>query len=748
MRRPLPLTPLGTAKQRFCQAQNRAITPTPTMPLIPTTLQAVFQGTGPTLKYEFDESLLWQAWELTRSAAPYLDTVIDQQATLFLCTALLINLRQGSTRLPVAALPEKLLEAQASQDDIKHIESLLEQAFNADKTIRETAKLRNIAGLINEEKIKPIVFDPQTQTIYIERMRKNEERLAGFLRSMLGRARESANFSMVIQQQAQNKLREVVENSPDGRILSAEQQRAALHALINPLTVISGGPGTGKTSIVVTILRTLVRLGIDPTDIALAAPTGKAAYRMGESILKSLRSLFPNVSDTPSHGETNTHVANPTYNPIYDIALQQNCPAPMTLHRLLGYSPSKDRFTAHEGNPLKAKVIIVDEGSMIDLFMMDQLVRAIHKDAKLIILGDAEQLPSVEAGAVFRDLVAGAQFAVQLTHSYRMDAGRPEGKHILLVAQAANAGNWTALTSRESSSCLMRRPDVSALRWRGVEHLPKTSATMQKQLLDAWYDGKTANLDKFASLISHIYTVGPDNQFIEQDQIRLRQLFLHIESMRILTLTREMGSYSAEAVNDYLHQRHLSAMHPTLRGDVQFSPGEPVILTRNDYNLGLWNGDQGIILRVATPDDDLDLQGSLTNPSPATSANSPLSAQKSAQKSARQHKRHKFRVVFRQDDGFIAHSASALRDHLSLAYAMTVHKSQGSEFSSVLLVLPEEDLPMLTREIIYTAITRSKDSVVIYGTADILERGVSRRVMRFSGVATHESLQNIHNISA
>ncbi|HWQ07967.1 MAG TPA: AAA family ATPase, partial [Holophaga sp.] len=208
--------------------------------------------------------------------------------------------------------------------------------------------------------------------------------------------------------------------------LNPEQRQAVALGLGSPLALITGGPGTGKTSIVVALLRAALRLeaGLALDRILLAAPTGKAAQRMGEAIRKGLRRLAPGQG---------TVLEGP------DGELLRLGPEPQTLHRALGYHPGLNRFRFGEGNPLPYDLVIVDEGSMIGVELMEALARALAPGARLILLGDADQLPSVDPGAVFRELVAGCPEKVaRLLHSYRMDPSDPHGRHILVQALRIN----------------------------------------------------------------------------------------------------------------------------------------------------------------------------------------------------------------------------------------------------------------------------------------------------------------------
>ena len=169
--------------------------------------------------------------------------------------------------------------------------------------------------------------------------------------------------------------------------LTAEQKKAVREALASPLALVTGGPGTGKTTIVVSLLRALAWAGVPMTAVAIAAPTGKAAQRLQESLGGGLALAARDMADA---------------------ALVRIAPSPQTIHRLLGWSPTAGRFARHENDRLPHRTVIVDEASMVDLYLMDRLLRALAPDARLVLLGDADQLPSVEAGAVFRDLCADA----------------------------------------------------------------------------------------------------------------------------------------------------------------------------------------------------------------------------------------------------------------------------------------------------------------------------------------------------
>lgn len=451
--------------------------------------------------------------------------------------------------------------------------------------------------------------------------------------------------------------------------LGAEQAAAVSTAAAQALTLITGGPGTGKTSTIVALLRALFGAGVGATDVAVAAPTGRAAQRITEAL---------------------------------QAARLQGDAAPLsatTIHRLLGLRPARRPTLTHEapeyhaGWRLPHRFVIVDEASMIDLYMMTQLAAAVRDDARLILVGDADQLPSVQLGAVFRDLCAALPRQTRrLTTSYRMDPGDRAGAAILRVARGLQSDTVPELVFRRGAQ---------ELTWAGVEHL---GGAALPQLLARWSEdvvGGPAALDELASCA---FTPLADGRLPPEAPLGpLRAVLDRHARARLLCVTRSVDDQtSADALNALMHG-HFVRLRRTgaARGaaDAGLMPGEPVTILRNDYQRSLWNGDQGVV--VAQAPDAGDALG----------------------------------VAFSRGDEIVVHGLGELADNVALGYALTVHKAQGSEYDRVALVLPAGDGPLLTREILYTALTRARRAVVIVGDLALFEAGARRKLQRASGLA-------------
>ena len=491
----------------------------------------------------------------------------------------------------------------------------------------------------------------------------------------------------------------VAREVPDGLLVVPDrldqfQEHAVRCATKQSLTLVTGGPGNGKTSIVVAILRTLVS-GTNPLskdEILLAAPTARAAIRMKESIGNSLGRLSQEEL-LKLEGEKIRAIE------------------PKTLHLLLGFNPRTNSFFHNRDNPLPAQVVIVDEASMIGLEVMSALFAAVPPEAQLVILGDSDQLPSVDAGRAFRDLKeALPSCTCVLEHNWRMDAEDPGGSQILLAAGAINQGTpaafWTPKTPYLSIPFRERFETTQGL---GVEVLAPTVENL-KGFCNEWAadqywvlrseDGTKAGVLGDLVFKPLIHT-GDKNPFHPDDLGRVRRALLHFDRTRILCPVH-LGAdlRSVKSLNEFFHHKAVATaiQQGGLKIESALIAGEPVMVKHNNYLRKIYNGDQGIIMMV---------------------------------EKGGQTQRH---VFFPVEDGFRNFPLATIREELELCYAMTVHKTQGSEYQQIALILPERPGPLLTREILYTALTRAKKAATIIGTQPVIDACMQKAVVRWSGL--------------
>ena len=472
------------------------------------------------------------------------------------------------------------------------------------------------------------------------------------------------------------------------------------------LGILTGGPGTGKTTMVLAALRTLLRSGYEPDDIALAAPTGKAAKRMRESIEEQLWDHL-----APLEG--------------IDARLRANLPESKTLHRLLRYSPRRGTFRRGPDDPIPAKIVVVDEASMLDLSLMDALLGALADDARLLLVGDADQLPAVGAGAAFRDLSQDAPDTEDaapgddalVPGSARLVQNFRSNEHIQYVAGRFNRGKIDISAELESGEHIRAlEGDEFA---RVADQLvglvePREDEFGTAEFLEAWWrafanignylpreqDSKTAT-HRRRDLLTH------DEQgrgFDESSTRLLDSIFDQYESARLLAVTRSTVAMANRSMHRNFRATYASASTHT------YLAGEPVMVTRNDYAHHLFNGDQGVVLYTMTAD-----EASRTRSSDGNFA--------------------KKRVVFRTSTGYRAVRIGQIWSRLEHAYALTVHKSQGSEFGTVGLVLANDPKsPLNTRELVYTGLTRAKHRAIVFGDQNTLQAAAGRQLRRYSGI--------------
>ncbi len=458
---------------------------------------------------------------------------------------------------------------------------------------------------------------------------------------------------------------------PDAYCLNWQKVSVAV-AATRHFSVISGGPGTGKTTTVTKLLALLIEQGLlvdRELDIKLVAPTGKAAARLTESIAdaKGKLALVPKVADL--------------------IPEQAG-----TIHRLLGVVPNRQVFRHNPDNLLHLDVLVIDEASMVDLTLMAKLLAALPADARLILLGDKDQLSSVEAGSVLADICAYA------------DSGYSEDQ-ITWLQRSTNFDlskfSSTGVSPISDSLCLLRKSyrfDASS----GIGCLAKAvNAGNIKEFNQIWSAGfedirlQHLSDESYAQLISLAVT-GYRSYLTElvtsPSDVQAREILKQFNCFQLLTAIRE-GDFGVAGLNQRI-ETALQSKRLIHKAQSDWYPGRPIMITNNDHGLGLYNGDIGICLVAETG----------------------------------------IRVYFEMADGTVkSFLPSRLPPHQTV-YAMTVHKSQGSEFAHTVMVLPDKYVPVLTRELVYTGITRAKKQLDIFANVPVLKKAIKTKTIRVSGL--------------
>ncbi len=499
----------------------------------------------------------------------------------------------------------------------------------------------------------------------------------------------------------------------DGAVCEADpwQQAATALCALNRGTVITGGPGTGKTTVVAQVLRMLLRLDeslVPEEDIVVCAPTGRAAARLAESIGTLLPRTAPAEQEVAAREEALRHLVG------------------RTVHSVLGYNALRGDFGRNAREPIDAALVVVDEVSMLDIAVFARLLEALRPETRLVLLGDRHQLPSVEAGAVLGSLAEGfgpgdgglsvqtaerlasvvpglsaEQAAGSTPHPLRdrivlLNRSHRSVSGIMDIAAAVNepvadstgrfAWEVTARLFAEQASSATpvqsHSPGVSVLDGAAGDQV--FAPWVHEQLGRAYADAVLSFADTVPGPLHRVSLAAS-----AELQARGAALLAHLDRSVMLCVVRR-GPHGIETANAHAARVLQPMCEPG--SHAEHYHGEPVLVTRNTPRAGLWNGDRGVLLRLDN----------------------------------REY------LLVRRPGGCELVPAEDVPAFES-SCAMTVHKSQGSEFGEVLLVLPQNDHPLLTREIVYTALTRARRRAVIAGSAEAFDTAVGRRCVRRSG---------------
>ncbi|MCW5212097.1 exodeoxyribonuclease V subunit alpha [Desulfobulbus sp. TB] len=552
---------------------------------------------------------------------------------------------------------------------------------------REELLATSVVGNPGED--SPLILDKKNH-LYLYRFLCYEEFIAKTLRH---RAATQLTCDHQLAAQLLRQLFPSTEQGEGGRINF--QQIAAALALLKPLLIISGGPGTGKTHTVARILAVIQALHAQQQQgqrkkilkVALAAPTGKAAARLEESLRQAKLSLSEEFCrNIPEQAQT--------------------------LHRLLGSRPGAATFRFNRENPIYLDLLILDEASMIDVEMMVSILEALPEKTRIILLGDRNQLASVEAGSLFADLCGHdePQWSSQLCTQLEQLCNSPGvlSSSSAQVAYATGQATEQAGVSPLADSLVVLR---TSYRFQNNSGIGALASAVKKCSVEQVQQVITAH---FTDVEAVQYTGKKRKQWLEEQIIQgfqpmltastPEQAFAAMEGFRLLCALRK-GPDGVQGINTLVTQVLRQAGLITLQ-NTEWYHGRPIIILRNQYEMQLFNGDTGILWQ--------DEKGLL-------------------------------RAWFRRSDNSLTSMSCARLPEHETAYAITIHKAQGSEFEQVLLVLPEEESQILTQELLYTGITRAKNKLILCASLARIATTVQKKTQRFSGLA--EKLHDLKNIT-
>ncbi len=652
---------------------------------------------------EISQSIVFSNTSAATSDFLTSEAQLNQQQWFHLLIALSASLRDGHSCLPLLEVAGKRLFSDGTNlDHSGSVNAHISQATKKHVTGFLFSDIQSLRALLaqlplTESEQQPIVLSHGR--LYLRRYYQFEQELKQVVatRRMISSqvTADNAHNGPIDVEQVKNIIAalfpELATQQEAGNSEIDWQAVAVANAMNKDFAIIAGGPGTGKTYTVTKLLAALVMLASDDLNeqaseenslprIALVAPTGKAAQRLSESITDAVKGFRGKIDDK-----------------VLDRIPEQA----QTIHRLLGVIPEQVNFRHHQENLLAIDILLIDEVSMVDLPMMTRIFRALPASTKVILLGDADQLPSVAVGSVLADFAPRPHpgYSVDNYHYLAQVTG-----YQTLTQDSKSTNKDGQYSNADCVTFLMK-----SRRFDGEGAIGRmANCVIKGQYQESWkllQQSETAGDDKQLSLLSgDIETwLAP---LVKQYYLPLSQCdniaeaFALLAKFRILSSTRK-GPQGVENLNalviDILRDQGAISAN---RFDSNYTlyPSQPIMISENDYRLGVFNGDVGLLWR--------NKQGHLM-------------------------------AVFENAQGDYDWILPSRLPKFDTVYAMTIHKTQGSEFNHVAMVLPEQkDNKLLSRELLYTGITRAKQQLSIASNQQVWQTGVSQQVKRHSGLAT------------
>ncbi|MFC4892015.1 exodeoxyribonuclease V subunit alpha [Pseudofrancisella aestuarii] len=550
-------------------------------------------------------------------------TYQNSKSLLFhLLVALMSSYREGHSCLDIKSIANKILWQQIQDDDLERIEGY---SFPSESEIENLLKILDF-------KNSPIHY--AFGCLYIKRIRQFENEIAAFLKEKI-----KANLDYVDIDKFTKTLNKLFPIENESKDYQDWQEIAVINSLVREFSIISGGPGTGKTTTVTKLLLAFQMLNGSDQKIALLAPTGKAAQRLTESILNTKLKLKENLSLEED---------------LYDLIPEEAS----TIHRFLGIVPNSKRLKYSDDFRAPFNVVVIDEASMLDINIFIKLIRVLRDDTKLILIGDINQLPSVEVGSILSNLTEGVSnniFSNKVAKLIQQTCNEE-------VGSGSNFDYVTKLEKNYRSNKTINNLANKVLVGDPSQELDESISFYNLSRLDEY-------LNSFVkAYYKELYKKKTPQEALE-----------YLKKFRILVANKELNVGTVnlnDKIAKILGKNNKDIYH-----------GKPIMIVENSYSQNLFNGDVGVIWNDRTYFENKDVSFTI-NTLP------------------------KFETV----------------------YAMTIHKTQGSEFERVCIILPNESNRALSRELLYTGITRAKDNLDIISNKDVWTRAISNRSYKSSHV--------------